>query len=49
VQEQVKETVRKKAIEELGKALSGKKKAKDKDKDAKPDAANELIKGILGQ
>ncbi len=49
VQEQVKETVRKKAIEELGKALSGEKKAGDKDKDAKPDAANELIKGIFGQ
>jgi hypothetical protein len=49
VQEQVKETVRKKAVEELGKALSGKKKAKDKDKDSKPDTANELIKDILGQ
>ncbi len=49
VQERVKETVRKKAVEELGKALSGKEKAKDKDKDSKPGAANELIKGIFGQ
>ncbi len=49
VQEQVKETVRKKAVEELGKALSGEKKAKDKDKDSKTDTANELIKGIFGQ
>jgi AsmA protein len=49
VQEQVKKTIRKKAIEELGKALSGEKKAGDGDKDAKPDAANELIKGIFGQ
>ncbi|RKX60220.1 MAG: hypothetical protein DRP37_05530 [Thermodesulfobacteriota bacterium] len=49
VQKKVKETVRKKAVEELGTALSGKKKTKDKDKDAKPDAANELIRGIFGQ
>ena len=49
VQEQVKKTVRKKAIEELGKALSGKKKAKEGNTDSKPDAANELIKGIFGQ
>ncbi|MEA3386462.1 MAG: AsmA family protein [Thermodesulfobacteriota bacterium] len=45
MQEQVKKTVRKKAIEELRKAILGKKKAKDGNKDAKPDAANELIKG----
>jgi len=49
VQEQVKKAVRKKAIEELGKVLSGKKKAGDEDKDAKPDTADELIKGIFGQ
>ena len=49
VQEQVKETVRKKAIEELEKALSGEKKAGDGDKDAKPNTADELIKGIFGQ
>jgi hypothetical protein len=49
VQEQVKETVRKKAIEELGKVLSGEKKDKEGNNDSKPDAANELIKGIFGQ
>ncbi|MBW2080848.1 MAG: hypothetical protein JRI27_07820, partial [Deltaproteobacteria bacterium] len=49
VQEQVKETVRKKAIEELGKALSGEKKAKEGNNDSKQDTADELIKGIFGQ
>ena len=49
VQEQVKETVRKKAIEELGKALSGEKKAKEGNNDSKPDTADELIKSIFGQ
>ncbi|MCD6197913.1 MAG: AsmA family protein [Deltaproteobacteria bacterium] len=49
VQEQVKETVRKKAIEELGKALSGEKKDKEGNNDSKPDAADELIKSIFGQ
>lgn len=49
LQEQVKETVRKKAIKEIGKVLSGEKKDKEKDGDAKPNVANELIKGIFGQ
>lgn len=49
IQEQVKDTFRKKAIEKLGKALAGKKKDEYKDKDAKTDIANELIKGIFGQ
>ncbi|RPI51881.1 MAG: hypothetical protein EHM49_06515, partial [Deltaproteobacteria bacterium] len=49
VQEQVKDTFRKKAIKEIGKVLSGEKKDKEKDKDAKTDVANELIKGIFGQ
>jgi len=49
VQEQVKETIRKKAIEELGKALSGEKKDKEGNNDSKPDAADELIKSIFGQ
>ncbi|MBW1719820.1 MAG: hypothetical protein JRJ43_09715, partial [Deltaproteobacteria bacterium] len=49
VQEQVKETVRKKAIEDLGKALSGEKKAKEGNNDSKQDTADELIKGIFGQ
>jgi uncharacterized protein involved in outer membrane biogenesis len=49
VQKKVKETVRKKAIEALGKALSGKKKAGEGNNDSKPDTADELIKGIFGQ
>jgi uncharacterized protein involved in outer membrane biogenesis len=49
VQEQVKETIRKKAIEELGKALSGEKNAKEGNNDSKPETVDELIKGILGQ
>jgi AsmA protein len=49
VQEQVKETVRKKAIDALGKALSGEKKTKEGNNNSKPDTADELIKGIFGQ
>jgi len=50
VSEQVKETIRKKAVEKLDEALTGKKKeAGEEDADAGKDAGKELIRGILGQ
>jgi hypothetical protein len=50
VSEQVKETIRKKAVEKLDEVLTGKKKkAGEEGADADKDAAKELIRGILGQ
>jgi hypothetical protein len=46
VSEQVKETVRKKAVEKLDEVLTGKKK---KAGEEGTDAGKELIRGILGQ
>jgi hypothetical protein len=50
VSEQVKETIRKKAVEKLDEILTGKKKkAGEEGTDTGKDAGKELIRGILGQ
>lgn len=50
VSEQMKETIRKKAIEKLDEVLTGKKKkAVEEDVDTGKDAVKELIRGILGR
>jgi AsmA protein len=50
VSEQVKETIRKKAVEKLDEVLTGKKKkVGEEGADAGKDAGKEIIRGILGQ